>query len=217
MKSLVLKDIFNIWHNVKTLGFVLIFLIVTLIPQGGSESYIIFVSILCSAMIITTFTFDEQSAWVKYAMIMPVSKKDYVAGKFLTLFLFCGAGLAAGLIFGVIGGLIIRNFITLPPVTARSLLLTAFTGLLMAIVIGSASILLLFRFGATKARIMSLIAVVVPFAAAFGIFKVFQMGGVDLERHTRTLLCLAPVAALLWSYGMYRASYRVFLKKELLH
>lgn len=128
MKSLILKDILNIWHNVKSLGFIFAFLIITLIPQGGLESYIIFVCILCSTMIITTFNFDEHSCWVKYAMIMPISKKDYVMGKFATLLIFCGAGVGAAVVLGIAGGLIFKNFIALEPVTAVNLFSAAAAG-----------------------------------------------------------------------------------------
>lgn len=39
-------------------------------------------------------------------MIMPVSKKELVAGKFMVLAIFCAIGSLLGLIIGFIGGLI---------------------------------------------------------------------------------------------------------------
>lgn len=217
MKGLILKDIFNIWHNVKSLGFVFAVLLITFLPQGGTSSYIIFVCILCSTMIVTTFSFDEHSAWVKYAMIMPVSRKEYVAGKFLTLFIFCGLGMAAGVLLGLGGGWLFQHFITLPQITTVNLLIASFAGLTAGIVAGSTSILLLFRFGAARARILSLLAMSVPFAIAFGLFQILRLGGFTAGNPPLILLLwLAPAAALIWTYGMYRASYYVFSKKELL-
>ena len=85
MKSLVLKDLFNIGHNAKSMLFILVVFAVALIPFSGVEGYIFVCAILCSMMIVTTFSFDDSSKWTRYAMIMPVSKKELVAGKFMVL------------------------------------------------------------------------------------------------------------------------------------
>ena len=48
MKSLILKDIYNIMHNMKALVLMLfIFLFIT-IPQGGAAAYVITCCILCA-------------------------------------------------------------------------------------------------------------------------------------------------------------------------
>ena len=73
MKSLVLKDLFNIGHNAKSMLFILVVFAVALIPFSGVEGYIFVCAILCSMMIVTTFSFDDSSKWTRYAMIMPVS------------------------------------------------------------------------------------------------------------------------------------------------
>ena len=105
MKSLVLKDLFNIGHNAKSMLFILVVFAVALIPFSGVEGYIFVCAILCSMMIVTTFSFDDSSKWTRYAMIMPVSKKELVAGKFMVLAIFCAIGSLFGLIIGFIGGL----------------------------------------------------------------------------------------------------------------
>lgn len=88
MKSLVLKDLFNIGHNAKSMLFILVVFAVALIPFSGVESYIFVCAILCSMMIVTTFSFDDNSKWTRYAMIMPISKKELVIGKFAVLAIF---------------------------------------------------------------------------------------------------------------------------------
>ena len=60
MKSLVLKDLFNIGHNAKSMLFILVVFAVALIPFSGVEGYIFVCAILCSMMIVTTFSFDDQ-------------------------------------------------------------------------------------------------------------------------------------------------------------
>ena len=71
MKSLVLKDLFNIGHNAKSMLFILVAFAAAFIPFSGVEGYIFECAILCSMMIVTTFSFDDNSKWTRYAMIMP--------------------------------------------------------------------------------------------------------------------------------------------------
>lgn len=64
MRSLILKDLYNIGHNAKSMLFMLGVLAVVLIPTSGASAYIIVSAILCSMMIVTTFTFDDNSSWL---------------------------------------------------------------------------------------------------------------------------------------------------------
>ena len=52
MKSLVLKDLFNIGHNAKSMLFILVVFAVAFIPFSGVEGYIFVCAILCSMMIV---------------------------------------------------------------------------------------------------------------------------------------------------------------------
>ena len=70
MRSLILKDLYNIGHNAKSMLFVLVVFAVVLIPASGVESYTFVCAILCSMMIVTTFTFDDNSKWTRYSMII---------------------------------------------------------------------------------------------------------------------------------------------------
>lgn len=109
MKSLILKDLFNIGHNAKSMLFILVVFAIALIPFSGVEGYIFVCAILCSMMIVTTFSFDNNSKWTRYAMIMPVSKKELVVGKFVVLTIFCAVGSLFGLVIGSIGGFAMRK------------------------------------------------------------------------------------------------------------
>ena len=88
MKSLIIKDLYNIGHNAKSMLFMLLVFAFVFIPYSGPEAYIITSGVLCSMMVITTFSFDDHSKWMKYAMVTPISKKDLVASKFIVLLIF---------------------------------------------------------------------------------------------------------------------------------
>lgn len=59
MKSLILKDFYNIGHNVKSMLFILAVLAVSFISASNVSGYIFISAGLCGAMIITTFSFDD--------------------------------------------------------------------------------------------------------------------------------------------------------------
>lgn len=215
MKSLILKDLYNIGHNVKSMLFILVVFAVALIPTSGVAGYIFVCAILCSMMIVTTFSFDDNSKWARYAMIMPVSKKDLVAGKFIVLAIFCLVGSLFGLVVGSIAGLTIKS-ISFDLAGIGELLFLALTAWVVSIIYGSMSIPLVFKFGAEKGRVLLLISFLFPAALCFGIYQLFVILGIELTEHFMfALLCCSPIIALIWCYVMYQISYRIFTKQEL--
>jgi ABC-2 type transport system permease protein len=218
MKSLVLKDLYNIGHNAKTMVLILLVVAACMIPFYGVSSYMITSGILCSMMIITTFSFDDNCKWMKYAMVTPVIKKDMVTGKFIVLLIFSAIGAVNGLIIGLIGGIIAHKVHFYNISSVLTLLLISMVSFVIAEVFGSMSIPLLFRFGAEKARMFSFVSCIVPAGICFGIYEILTLFGVSFTDWViNILLCSSPLFALGWNLVMYRISYAVFAKKELLY
>ena len=169
MKSLILKDLFNIGHNAKSMLFILVVFAVALIPFSDVEGYIFVCAILCSMMIVTTFSFDDNSKWTRYAMIMPVSKKELVVGKFVVLAIFCAVGSLFGLVIGSISGFAMRK-ITFDFAGIGELLFLALAAWVISLIFGSMSIPLVFKFGAEKGRVLLLVSFLIPAGICFGIY-----------------------------------------------
>lgn len=215
MKSLVLKDLLNIGHNAKSMLFILLVFAIALIPFSGVEGYIFVCAILCSMMIVTTFSFDDNSKWTRYAMIMPVSKKELVGGKFIVLTIFCAVGSLFGLVVGSIGGLI-SNKITLDLIGIGELLFLTLISWVIALIFGSMSIPLVFKFGAERGRVLLLVSFLIPAGICFGLYQLLATLGVALtDQLVFILLCCSPLFALAWCYVMYQISYRIFAKQEI--
>lgn len=218
MKSLILKDLYNIGHNAKSMFFMLLVFAFFIIPFVGPEAYIVMIGILCSKMVITTFSFDDSSKWTKYAMVTPITKKNMVASKFVVLLIFSAIGAVTGLIIGSIGGIIVHkvNFSNISNVF--TLLFVSVVSLVIAEIFGSMTIPLLFKFGAEKARMLSLVALIVPAAICFGIYELLTLFGISFTDYSIfILLCCSPLIALAWNWVMYKISYVIFAKKELLY
>lgn len=75
MKSLILKDIYNILHNMRSMAVLLLFFIIFMIPQGGTAAYQVTCCLLCSMMIMTTFSFDNISKWENTHWLCPSPKR----------------------------------------------------------------------------------------------------------------------------------------------
>ncbi|MGN7764844.1 ABC-2 transporter permease [Paenibacillus sp. 22594] len=218
MKSLILKDLYNIGHNAKSMFFMLFVFALIFVPFSGPEAYIIASGVLCSMMVMTTFSFDDNSKWMKYAMVTPVTKRDLVASKFIVLLIFSGFGVVTGLVIGFIGGIItgkvdysnMSDILTLPGI--------AVVGFIIATILGSLSIPLLFKFGTEKARTLSLVSFIIPAAICFGVYEILIFFGVSFTDQLQLiLLYCSPVIALAWNLAMYKISYVIFSKKDLLY
>lgn len=196
MKSLILKDLFNIGHNAKSMLFILVVFAVALIPFSDVEGYIFVCAILCSMMIVTTFSFDDNSKWTRYAMIMPVSKKELVVGKFVVLAIFCAVGSLFGLVIGSISGFAMRK-ITFDFAGIGELLFLALAAWVISLIFGSMSIPLVFKFGAEKGRVLLLVSFLIPAGICFGIYQLLTILGVELtDQLVFILLCCSPLLAL---------------------
>ena len=163
MKSLILKDLYNIGHNTKSMLFILAVLAVAFIPTSGVGAYIFTCGILCSMMIVTTFSFDDNSKWARYAMIMPISKRDFEIGKFIVLAIFCAIGSVFGLTVGLVGGGIAGK-ITFSPAAILELLFLTLAATVISIIFRSISIPFVFKFGAQKGRVLLLVSLLIPAA-----------------------------------------------------
>ena len=193
MKSMILKDIYNITHNMRSMALLLVMFIFIMLPQGGASSYIITSCVLCSMMVITTFSFDNISKWEKYALVMPVTKQDLVAAKF-----------------------ILGSFHPADPAEWLTTAAVAGAGICVGIFFGSIVIPLLFRFGAEKARILSIAAFLIPVVLGLLVYKLLSMAGVVItDKMVYTGLCIAPFVMVIWTFAMFWISCRVFAKQEI--
>lgn len=215
MKSLILKDLYNIGHNMKSMLLILPVMAVWMTSFGGVGGFVVAAGAMCGTMVMTSFSFDHMSQWPRYAMIMPVSRRDLVASKFLVLLIFAAAGSVAGLALGVGGGLLLHK-LTPDPESLGTLLLSSLAGFLYAAVCGSLSIPLVLRFGAERARVLMLASFMAPAAVFIGGYQLLERLGVRLTEEALPVIFWVGLAvAVGWMAVMYRISCAVFSRQEL--
>ena len=222
MKSLLLKDLYNISHNAKSMLVVLIFLAIAIVPTSGPIAYMVMCAVLCSMMIVTTFTFDDTCNWTPYALILPIGRRQIVLAKYAALAIFCTVGILFGLVASGVGAFLTSDgpFAAGGPVET---LVGVLMGWSISFVMGSTAIPLVFRFGAEKARILIVAAFVIPAAlviAIAGVVTVALSGAAGVSGEALpdsvmiALFCASPLAALAWGAAMYRLSCGIFAKAE---
>ena len=214
MKSLVLKDLYNIVHNVKSMLFILIVWAVGFVPTSGTGGYLVMCTILCSMMTVTTFTFDDMAGWTPYALVMPVTRREIVLAKYAVLAVFCTAGSLFGLLVGGIGGFVMGEY-TVGVQAFVELAALALVSWAVAFAMGSVAIPLVYRFGAERARVLLLVSFLIPAALCAAVYGVLWAAGVPVsEEMVMALFCASPLLALAWGAAMYRAACGIFAKTE---
>ena len=213
MKSMVLKDLYNIKCNAKSVLVSFLVLAVAMASTGVGVLYA--GAVLCSSLIISTFAYDDRCDWAKYAVVMPISRNELVAGKYAMLTLLVVGGMAvsflASLVSNAITGQIPLNWNGL-----QELIFSALTALIFALVYGSVAIPLILRFGAEQGRVLLVAALLVPAAVCFAVYQVGKWMGIVLtDQGVVLLVCGAAVAALVWMAVSYRISCGIFAKQEL--
>ncbi|GAU78292.1 ABC-2 transporter permease [Fusibacter sp. 3D3] len=215
MKSLILKDVYNIGHNSRSMLLILILFMVLLLPVNGPISYIIMSCIMCSMMVVTTFAFDENAKWTNYAIIMPISKKQIVMSKFIVLLIFTTIGAGFGLVFGAIGGILFKKFDYMSLSGWLTLISAAGIGMVIAFFFGSIVIPLLYKFGAEKARILSIVAFALPVMVSLGLYQIMVTFGITFSNTAIVIgLVLSPFITVFWSIVMFKISCKTFNQQE---
>ena len=167
---------------------------------------------MSSMLVVTTFSFDHLSNWEPYAMILPITRKDVVRGKFALLFLVCAAGTVLGFVLGLLSCTLLPS-LTLDLHEQVFYLFPAFS---ISLFMGSLSIPLIFKFGAEKARVLLMAAFCIPSVLLILALKTAENFGVHLSEQTFiTILVFSPLLVLVFAFFMYQISCRVFEKKEL--
>lgn len=210
MIGLLLKDLYTMRQYGKTMLLMLIFFGVISAgldnPAIFFESFIILMS---TTLAITSFSYDTAAKWDRYALSLPVTRKEVVASKYLLSILLCLVGTAFSFPISALA-------LTIRPAEGFGLREHLYTtGALLCAAAFFISILLplTFRFGVEKGRILIFALFAAPGAIVIALSKL----GVPLPSES-TLLGLAkllPVAVVLLYLFSYFLSVRIYAKKEI--
>ncbi len=199
IRGLLLKDWYQLWSKAKVLMIMIVVYmgIGVVSPTLGSVALL-----LCAMLPYNSIAYDEKAKWDRYALSMPVSKKELILSKYLLGFIALGIGF------------VIRSLLHLIPVGAPA----DWSGLVLstagALIYLAIQLPLLFWFGTENGRLWSILL-----SALFAFGLVF-VGGLfeetDILAGTATLVWV-PWAALLLAAVLQGLSYLISVKVYRLH
>ena len=131
MKGLLLKDWYMIAKYNRIFLLVLLVISAMLYFDGNTCFFAIYLCVLTGTLPVSALSYDDREKWCAYCQTMPVTRAEYVGGKYILGCLFAAAAVALN---------------ALP---------------LLALAPSAVCLPLFFRFGAEKGRMAYLIVIVV--------------------------------------------------------
>lgn len=203
LPGLMLKDLLNLRPMTKTLLLMFFIFGVIFIPMGNSMTVYFLLMIFAALLPMIFFLMDDLAKWDRYALTMPVSRKEIVRSKYLLMLMFF-------VIAFLVSGIIAAVMMYLDPSNATPLwfmLLVAALGFIY----GACLIPLLYKFGSEKARYLMFVLMIAAGAFLVGWFALF---GNSFSRDLLPAVLLLDAVSIAAVIASYFASVRIYEKKE---
>ncbi len=207
MKGLIIKDILNIKNYVRSIlliiGFYGIFAF-TINDAGFIGGMIV---LLMTMISVSSFSYDDLAKWDKYALSLPISRKDMVISKYLLsiIFIVLGAVLSFVIVFVISN---IKNSVNL-----WELLLGTYSSSAVAIIFISVLMPLLYKFGVEKSRVMIIAVFAIP---TFLVVLLNKLGvSKPSEDQLMLLLKMSPIIVIAVMMVSLFISYNIYKKKDM--
>lgn len=154
MKGLILKDLYALQKYCKNVIIILlVFVCVGFFSTGTNGFFISYPCILGSILPVTLLAYDEKEKWNSYAQTLPVTKGQYVSGKYII-------GLITTSFFLVITSIVyIIKMIQQNLFSFNEYLNTLFGILIFCLIMSAFIPPFVFKFGTQKGKIIYLTAV----------------------------------------------------------
>ncbi|MGI6366345.1 MAG: ABC-2 transporter permease [Bacillota bacterium] len=203
MKGLILKDLLNLKAQYKVFVVMILFFVVFALMGDSHDTLGVILTMITIMLPITALAYDERSQWDKYALTMPVSRRDLVLSKYLLGLLLAGASLIVNIAFQILSGPGLTG-------TAVSSCLGGGCGAIFAL---SLILPVMFKFGVEKGRLVLMLAMFFPLGIMFlGRGKNLPMPGPEVMHILPYAAGAALVLIFLFSLVI---SLRIYRFKEL--
>ncbi|MDO4535441.1 MAG: ABC-2 transporter permease [Clostridium perfringens] len=209
MRGLVLKDFYNMKSSLLILVCVLVFLEVVSIIQGEGSGSITTTILVMIPMIIATNTIgmDEKTKWDNYAMTMPITRKDIIKSRYLTLITI--VTLTTIIIIGI--NIFIQSLSG--EIVLYKILENVSFELSIGIILSAIIIPIICKFGLEKARIALMGFILIPLLVG-SYLEDNLIGYSNIEILISHMVYILPIIAILMCFISYIISVNIYKKKE---
>ncbi|MDX5795755.1 ABC-2 transporter permease [Clostridioides difficile] len=211
MKGLILKDLLNLKGNIKfILLFIIMFGFMSSLGDGNVNNFIGVIIVLCTTMIVSTFSYDDLNKWDSYVLTMPINRNDIVLSKYLTMLIFSFIGVLVSLIVSVTIGYFKNTLILNETLLINALILS------ISVCFGSLILPLIYKFGTERARLLMILCFLVPTLALLVFKSILEniSSPISIEIILNTLVYSLPFVAILLFVLSYFISSKIYSKKE---
>lgn len=211
MKGLIVKDFTYIKNYWKTYLLAIILGIIPTALINYDPNFMLIISMLIIFIIsINTFSFDKENNWNKYALTMPVSRRDIVRAKYMLNII----GLLLGSILGFLLTLI-GNFFYKIDLDFNSFINILIISMAFFLILSAIDLPTLFKWGTNKGKIVLMIVLFTLIAIIFQIIEkaynyILNISSID----TIKLNLLIILISILIYFISYKISLYIMSKKE---
>ncbi|OBR96128.1 hypothetical protein CLRAG_05790 [Clostridium ragsdalei P11] len=208
MNGLILKDLYNLKSSGKSLFIPIVVFSLFYFLQGiNMEVWDVFIIFFVSIFVINTMSYDNTAKWDKYALTMPVTRRDVVLSKYMVsiIVIFIGSILATALSFAQ--GINKHNLDVIEIFTVNG---AAMAGGFLFI---SVTLPVIYKFGVEKSRVLILLVFLAPAGIVIGKSKFAKLKFSPLAvQYIHIILKYLPVILLLIAILAVLISYSISLK-----
>ncbi|HBH3121461.1 TPA: ABC-2 transporter permease, partial [Clostridioides difficile] len=197
--------------NVKfILLFIIMFGFMSSLGDGNVNNFIGVIIVLCTTMIVSTFSYDDLNKWDSYVLTMPINRNDIVLSKYLTMLIFSFTGVLVSLIVSVTIGYFKNTLILNETLLINALILS------ISVCFGSLILPLIYKFGTERARLSIILCFLVPTLALLVFKSILEniSSPISIEIILNTLVYSLPFVAILLFVISYFISSKIYSKKE---
>lgn len=209
MKGLILKDFFNLKKSGRSIVFILAFYVLYAFMMDSTSFITGMIVLLCTMLAITSFSYDDLAKWDKYALSLPITRKDMILSKYILAFILS----VLGVVIAFAASMIVSKLKT--PVAIEDLLLASYVVFAIALIFISILLPLIYKFGVEKSRLFIMLVFGVP-AALFFLLASLPLGlQLPTESQLMLLLKISPVIIIILQFISFTISLNIFKNKDL--
>ena len=203
MKGLILKDLFILKSQIRFyMIFILLYGFIALY-SGDISFFSSIICVFCLMLPLAAIAYDEKAGWEKYALSMPVNRRDLVLSKYILGILFNFISFVVTVLLGMFSDTSMKE----------TLILSA--AFVLAFMVYLAIILpMTFKLGTEKSRIYMLAIVLLPIIGLILLdragFTISIVQGVNWEM----LFPILVIAIILLFIASIALSISIYKKKE---
>lgn len=210
MIGLLLKDFYIMRQYGRTmLAMLVLFAFISAGMDNPATFFVGFIVFMSMMMTVTTFSYDAQAKWDRYALSMPITRKEIVAEKYLFSVILC----LGGAIVSFLISLVILKFSPAEDFGMKEHFYVTVAMLCFALFFSSILLPLIYKFDVEKSRILLVAIFAVPTGAVIALSKM----GVTMPAESTVLsvIKLLPALIILVYILSFYFSVRIFSAKEI--